>query len=123
MTLDRGRRRTISGLAAGAVSVALKLGIGKRLGIAAVRTVIQLGLLGLILERVFALDDPALVVLLIGFTLAYLINKNFKGSPFWTTVIVLPMMLICLAKMSRRSVWTSGPLVLPTHTIRPPRAR
>ena len=25
---------------------------------------------------------------LIGFTLAYLINKNFKGSPFWTTVIV-----------------------------------
>ncbi len=30
---------------------------------------------------------------LIGFALAYLINKNFKGSPFWTTVIVLPMML------------------------------
>ena len=30
---------------------------------------------------------------LIGFTLAYLINKNFKGSNFWTTVIVLPMML------------------------------
>jgi len=30
---------------------------------------------------------------LIGFTLAYLINKNFKGSPFWTTIIVLPMML------------------------------
>jgi multiple sugar transport system permease protein len=30
---------------------------------------------------------------LIGFFLAWLINKNFKGSPFWTTVIVLPMML------------------------------
>ena len=30
---------------------------------------------------------------LIGFALAYLINKNFRGSPFWTTVIVLPMML------------------------------
>ncbi|MEM9707201.1 MAG: sugar ABC transporter permease [Pseudomonadota bacterium] len=30
---------------------------------------------------------------LIGFTLAYLINKNFRGSPFWTTMIVLPMML------------------------------
>lgn len=30
---------------------------------------------------------------LIGFALAYLINKNFKGNPFWTTVIVLPMML------------------------------
>jgi multiple sugar transport system permease protein len=30
---------------------------------------------------------------LIGFALAYLINKNFKGSAFWTTIIVLPMML------------------------------
>ncbi|MEN0001405.1 MAG: sugar ABC transporter permease [Pseudomonadota bacterium] len=30
---------------------------------------------------------------LIGFALAYLINKNFKGNPFWTTIIVLPMML------------------------------
>jgi multiple sugar transport system permease protein len=30
---------------------------------------------------------------LIGFTIAYLINKNFKGSSFWTTVIVIPMML------------------------------
>jgi multiple sugar transport system permease protein len=30
---------------------------------------------------------------LIGFALAWLINKNFRGSPFWTTVIVLPMML------------------------------
>ncbi|MEL6642314.1 MAG: sugar ABC transporter permease [Pseudomonadota bacterium] len=30
---------------------------------------------------------------LIGFALAYLIHKNFKGSNFWTTVIVLPMML------------------------------
>ena len=30
---------------------------------------------------------------LIGFTLAYLINKKFKGNDLWTTVIVLPMML------------------------------
>ena len=30
---------------------------------------------------------------LIGFTLAYLINKKFKGSGVWTTIIVLPMML------------------------------
>ena len=52
-------------VAAGAVSVALRLGIGKRLGVAAVRTVVQLGLLGLVLERVFALDRPGLVVLLV----------------------------------------------------------
>ncbi len=30
---------------------------------------------------------------LIGFTLAYLINKKFKGNGLWTTIIVLPMML------------------------------
>ncbi|MBX2868113.1 MAG: sugar ABC transporter permease [Acidiferrobacterales bacterium] len=30
---------------------------------------------------------------MIGFTLAYLINKKFKGNDLWTTIIVLPMML------------------------------
>ncbi|MBM7068402.1 carbohydrate ABC transporter permease [Actibacterium sp. 188UL27-1] len=30
---------------------------------------------------------------LIGFTLAWLINKKFKGNDLWTTIIVLPMML------------------------------
>lgn len=29
----------------------------------------------------------------IGFALAWLINRKFRGSSFWTTVIVLPMML------------------------------
>jgi multiple sugar transport system permease protein len=30
---------------------------------------------------------------LIGFALAWLINRNFRGNAFWTTIIVLPMML------------------------------
>ena len=30
---------------------------------------------------------------LIGFTLAYLINQRFRGHGFWTTLILLPMML------------------------------
>jgi len=30
---------------------------------------------------------------LIGFSLAWLINKKFKGNDIWTTIIVLPMML------------------------------
>ena len=30
---------------------------------------------------------------LIGFALAYLINKRFRGNDLWTTIIVLPMML------------------------------
>ena len=49
-------------VAAGVVSIALRLGIERRLAIAALRTTIQLGLLGLILERVFALDNPWLVI-------------------------------------------------------------
>lgn len=34
-----------------------------------------------------------LLQILIGFALAFLINKNFKGGAFWTTAIALPMML------------------------------
>lgn len=30
---------------------------------------------------------------IIGFTLAWLINRKFKGNDLWTTIIVLPMML------------------------------
>jgi putative ABC transport system permease protein len=52
-------------VAAGVVSLVLRLGIERRLGIAAARTVVQLGLIGLILERIFALDRPTLVVLLV----------------------------------------------------------
>ena len=34
-----------------------------------------------------------LIQVLLGFALAWLINKTFKGHSFWTTVILLPMML------------------------------
>lgn len=34
-----------------------------------------------------------LLQVLIGFALAYLINKKFRGNDLWTTIIVLPMML------------------------------
>ena len=30
---------------------------------------------------------------LIGFALAYLIDRKFRGHGFWTTVILIPMML------------------------------
>ena len=53
---------TVLIVAAGVVSMALRLGIERRLGIAALRTVVQLGLLGLILEQIFALENPLLVV-------------------------------------------------------------
>ena len=52
-------------VAAGAISLTLRLGIERRLGIAALRTVVQLGLLGLVLERVFALRNPPFIVALL----------------------------------------------------------
>ncbi len=52
-------------LAAVGVSLALRLGVGRRLGLAAVRTVLQLGLIGIILEKVFALDRASLVLALV----------------------------------------------------------
>lgn len=51
-------------VAAGALSIALSLGIAKRLAIASVRTVVQLLLLGYVLEWVFALRAPFVVLVL-----------------------------------------------------------
>src|SRR4030095_12884240 len=34
-----------------------------------------------------------LLEMVIGFALAYLIDRKFRGHGFWTTVILLPMML------------------------------
>jgi putative ABC transport system permease protein len=56
---------TLLVLAAGVISVILRLGVERRLGIAALRTVVQLGLLGLILERVFAVRNPVVVMALL----------------------------------------------------------
>ena len=53
---------TVLVVAAGAISLVLRLGIERRLGLAALRTVVQLGLLGLVLEKVFALRSPVLIV-------------------------------------------------------------
>ncbi len=54
-------------LVAGLLSVLLKLGVEKRLFIAASRTVIQLTLLGFVLEKIFALNKPLPVVTLLFF--------------------------------------------------------
>ncbi len=53
---------TLLVVAAGTISLVLRLGIERRLAISAVRTVVQLGLLGLILERVFSLRHPVVII-------------------------------------------------------------
>jgi len=70
-----------------AISIALKLGLEKSLGIATLRTVLQLGLLGLVLEWVFALDQwyfivPVLLFMLISAARAAVSrsSQRFKGA-------------------------------------------
>ena len=54
-------------LGAGLLSVSLRLGMERRLLVAALRTVIQLTLLGLVLKWVFAQATPLAVLLILGF--------------------------------------------------------
>ncbi len=56
-------------IANGVVSVALRLGLEWRLLMAGTRTVVQLLLIGFVLDWIFALRQPA-IVLLLGFTMA-----------------------------------------------------
>lgn len=78
---------------AGAVSVLLRLGVTSRLGVAALRTVVQLTLVGLVLEWVFALDRWWLVLLVLasmvvnaGIAAVRRTDRRFPGV--WTTGLV-----------------------------------
>jgi len=69
------------------ISIALKLGLEKRLGIASVRTVVQLGAIGLILKWIFRLDRwylvvPALLVMLLAASRAAIARSDwtFPGA-------------------------------------------
>lgn len=83
--------------AAGLISLLLRLGIERRLALAALRTVVQLGLLGLILERVFELRQPLLIVgILVLMTVfaareaAARTSRRYRGMMFdaWLTMAV-----------------------------------
>ncbi|MGM0574349.1 MAG: ABC transporter permease [Myxococcota bacterium] len=56
-------------LVAGVISVALRLGLGRRLALASVRTIVQLLLLGYVLEWIFALERAVPVLGLVGLML------------------------------------------------------
>lgn len=62
---------TVLVIAAGLVSLAMRLDIEKRLALSAVRTVVQLGLVGLILERVFALRRPFLILAILAVMIVF----------------------------------------------------
>jgi putative ABC transport system permease protein len=87
-------------IAAGVVSLALRLGVERRLGVAALRTVIQLGLLGLVLEQIFALRNPVLVVGLLVLMTAFAAREAVgRASRHYRGIVVdawLTMAATCL---------------------------
>ena len=92
---------TLLVVAAGAISVLLRLGIEKRLAVAALRTVIQLGLLGLVLERVFAMRHPVVIVgILLLMTIFAAREASARTSRRYRGILVdawLAMMVSCFA--------------------------
>ena len=65
---------------AGAISMALRLGLEKRLGIAAVRTIVQLLLVGYVLKVVFDLKTPWAIGLIVAVMLAVASHAAVKRS-------------------------------------------
>jgi putative ABC transport system permease protein len=84
------------------ISIAMKLGLERRLGVASVRTVVQLGLIGLVLEWVFDLDRwylvlPVLLVMLVAAARAAIqrSSKRIPGAyPSAFAVLVLATTLV-----------------------------
>jgi putative ABC transport system permease protein len=74
-------------LVAGAVSLALRLGLERRLALASVRTVVQLLLIGYVLEWVFAVDVPwailgvlAVMIAAAGRAAVHRVSRTFRGA-------------------------------------------
>ncbi len=70
---------------AGGISLALRLGIGRRLAWVSLRTAVQLGLLGLVLERIFALRHPlpvlGLLLLMTAFAAREAVARSSRRYP------------------------------------------
>ena len=82
-------------LVAGGVSMALRLGLGRTLWLASVRTVVQLLLIGFILEWIFSLEDAlplfcvlAVMVLFAGRAAVGRVERTFDGI-FWRSGLTL----------------------------------
>jgi putative ABC transport system permease protein len=92
---------TLLVVAAGVISLVLRLGVERRLAVAALRTVIQLGLLGLILERVFALRHPLVIFGLLGLMTVFAAREaSARSSRTYRTMSIdawLALTVSCLA--------------------------
>jgi putative ABC transport system permease protein len=107
----------------GALSFALQLGLGKRLLIAAVRTTIQLLLIGLVLQQIFELDHWApvvglafIMVLIAGLAAVRRTSRRFPGIWLSSTLSILVSSWI-VAAIALSSIVRVDPWYRPQYAI------
>jgi len=107
----------------GALSYALELGLGKRLLIAAARTTVQLLLIGLVLQKIFALDHWApvlglglIMVLIAGFAAVRRTTRRFPGIWLSSTLSILVSSWL-VAGIALTSIVRAEPWYLPQYAI------
>lgn len=109
---------------AGIISVVLQLGLAGRLAVAAVRTVVQLFLVGLVLEWVFALEQWPLVlavaVSMIGNAAVAAVRRTTRRAPgLWQTGVVAVTLssalttFVVVAVVIKADPWWSPQYLLP----------
>ncbi len=88
-------------LANAAVSIALDLRLGRRLALAAIRAVVQLSLLGFLLERIFNAGGPLPVILMLvfmatlsGFEAVRRTTRRVRGITLVSTSVMLVTSLV-----------------------------
>lgn len=82
-------------LIAGGVSFALRLGLGKRLLLASIRTVVQLALIGQVLTSVFGLHNSLLVMTVVG-VMVVAAGRAAVGRAARTFIGITPRAIITL---------------------------
>ncbi len=98
-------------LVTGLVSVALRLGLEKRLAVAAVRTVVQLLLIGYILRYVFAMHSPWLLGVVVAVMLAVAAHAAVARTQVRVPGI-LSLSLLALAGSSLITTWIVTRLII-----------
>jgi len=108
---------------AGLLSVLLQLGLERRLFWAALRTVVQLSLLGLVLTKVFASDSALLVALLLGFMTLVAGREAMSRSKyrypriFWDTTLVMATTALLVGAVVTQVIIGVKPWYHPQYVI------
>ncbi|WP_456434409.1 ABC transporter permease [Thermosulfuriphilus sp.] len=108
---------------AGMVSLALGLRVERRLFVAALRTIVQLSLLGLVLKWIFAIERPWPVVFLISFMIFMAsreaVARSSRRYPgiFWDAVLTLTFSALVVGGMVTQIIVGVSPWYHPQYVI------